>query len=355
MTSDALLELIRCPDCRSAIVRRDAALACIGCGRTFDQSRGYLDLRPLAVFQEQTKYLDEALHADARHESVSPPLLGSKIRQDMLRRMLAPGPADRAIDLGCGSGRSMVWQAGTGAAITGIDISPFFSHDALARCDLLLGDLRRLPLRDAAFTKAWTLDVMEHLSPEALREVLSEANRVLAPGGELFAYSHVRKNGWPAVGVRLVNRLSGLLHRMGLIDLRQEWLRKSDHVNPLADHDELRGVMAAAGFTIERITYYTPLIGSFIENILMRLGERVLTRRAARRRTTVNVPVDDAAAVREARSTAKARVSRGGVVYQTLRGLSAVMTLDILLFGRVQSGPFFVLVRKSGQPSGSHS
>jgi SAM-dependent methyltransferase len=347
MISAGLLELIRCPDCRSAIVRRDAALACTGCGRRFDQSRGYLDLRPLAVFREQTKYLDEALHADARHESVSPPLLGSKIRQDMLRRMLAPGPGDRAIDLGCGSGRSMVWQAGSGAALTGIDISPFFSHDALERCDLLLGDLRRLPLRDGAFTKAWTLDVMEHLSPEALREVLAEASRVLAPGGELFAYSHVRKNGWPAVGVRLVNRLSGLLHRMGLIDLRQEWLRKSDHVNPLADHDELRRVMAAAGFEITRVTYYTPVIGSFVENILVRLAEGILTRRAARRRAAAAATADDAAAVREARTAAKAQVSRGGIVYQALRALSAVMVLDLWLFGRIQSGPFFVLVRKS--------
>ena len=32
----------------------------------------------------------------------------------------------------------------------------------------LLGDLRRLPLRDGAFNKAWSLDVLEHLSPQAL-------------------------------------------------------------------------------------------------------------------------------------------------------------------------------------------
>src|SRR5258707_6485156 len=113
----------------------------------------------------------------------------------------------------------MVWQAGSGAGITGIDISPFFSREAVAQCDLLLGDLRRLPFRDGVFTKAWTLDVMEHLSPETLRDVLKEAERVLAPNGTLFAYSHVRKNGWPAVGVRLVNRFSGLLHRAGMLQL----------------------------------------------------------------------------------------------------------------------------------------
>ncbi len=38
-----------------------------------------------------------------------------------------------------------------------------------------------------------------------------------------------------------------------------------------------------AGFRIERIRYYTPLVGGFIENILMRVAERTLARRAARR------------------------------------------------------------------------
>ena len=57
----------------------------------------YLVLHPGVSFAEQTKYLDDALHADARHESVAPPLLGSKIRNDMLRRFLKPGPGDRII------------------------------------------------------------------------------------------------------------------------------------------------------------------------------------------------------------------------------------------------------------------
>ena len=34
------------------------------------ERRDYLDLRPGVSFAEQTKYLDEALHADARHEHV---------------------------------------------------------------------------------------------------------------------------------------------------------------------------------------------------------------------------------------------------------------------------------------------
>ena len=307
---------------------------------------GYLDLRPTESFDEQTKYLDEALHADARHETIAPPLLGSKIRHDQLRRFLALGPGDRAIDLGCGSGRALAWNRETGATMLGVDISPFFAREALADHDLVLGDLRRLPVRDGAFTKAWTLDVLEHLSPEALSDVLAEANRVLAPGGVLFAYSHVRRNGWPAAGVRAVNGLAHLLERVGLLDLRQERLRKSDHLNPLADHDDLARVAGASGFRIARMTYYTPVLGALIENVLVRMVERFLTGRARRRLGSKGR--DGTSAARSARTAAKAQVRKGGAVYAGLRALSAVMALDVWLFGRFRSGPFFVLLEKVG-------
>src|ERR1700752_3599917 len=205
MVSNRLISLVRCPDCRASLARgagQNAVVVCQGCGRSYEAPGGtYLDLRPADQFEEQTKYLDEALHADARHERVSPPLLGSKIRNDMLRRFLEPGPADLVVDLGCGSGRALVWNRDLGAEAIGIDISPFFSEDARGQVPLLLGDLRRLPFADGAFTKAWSLDVLEHLAPEALGAMPTEANRVLAPGGSLFVYTHVRKNAPIAAGL----------------------------------------------------------------------------------------------------------------------------------------------------------
>jgi SAM-dependent methyltransferase len=345
MISQALLDVARCPDCGGALARADGTVRCVACARGFDDTRGFLDLRPREAFAEQTKYLDNALHQDARHETVSPPLLGSKIRHDMLRTFLAPGPGDRVVDLGCGSGRALVWHADTGATLVGIDISPFFSRDALDRCELILGDLRRSPLRDGAFTKAWSLDVLEHLSPEALRGMLTEANRVLAPGGALFVYTHVRKNGWPAIGVRLVNRFARLCERLGLLDLRQERLRKSDHLNPIADHDELARVTASCGFTIERVTYYTPFIGAFVENVLVRMAEHVMTTRARRGSPAGD---DDAGAARAVRSSAKSRLRARGWTYRALVAVTWVMTIDLALFGRIKSGPFFALLRKTG-------
>ena len=117
MISAPLLEVVQCPDCGRSLQRAAERVSCTGCGRVFGQGGGYLDLRPREAFAEQTKYLEQELHADARHAAVSPPVLGSKIRNDMLRRFLALEPADRAIDLGCGSGRTLVWNAGaTGLA-----------------------------------------------------------------------------------------------------------------------------------------------------------------------------------------------------------------------------------------------
>jgi SAM-dependent methyltransferase len=348
MISDALLSLVRCPDCHGVLAGTPDALVCQGCGRPYhNTTRDYLDLRPRIEFAEQTKYLDETLHLDARHERVSPPLLGSRIRNDMLRAFLAPEPHDLVVDLGCGSGRTLLWNRDWDATTIGIDISPFFSAEARRDVDLLIGDLRKLPFADGTFTKAFSLDVLEHLSPEALRGMLAEAARVLAPGGALFVYTHVRKNARIAVGLRWINVLARQLDRWGLIDLRQEHLRKSDHLNPLRDIPELEQVAHGAGFRIGRNRYYTPIVGGFVENILMRMAERAMARRAAGRLGSSVSPAEaDARAIREARTSAKERIASSPTTYAALRALSFAMKLDLLLFGRIRSGPFFALLVK---------
>ena len=355
MISPRLLALVRCPACHGTLAGQASALTCESCGRRYGGPDGdYLDLRPHEMFREQTKYLDEALHADARHERVSPPLLGSKIRNDMLRAFLAPAPRDLVVDLGCGSGRALLWNRDWRAQAIGIDIAPFFAGEARREVDLLLGDLRRLPFADGTFTKAFSLDVLEHLSPDALAAMLAEAARVIAPGGELFVYTHVRKNAPIAAGLRWINALARRLEHAGLIDMRQERLRKSDHLNPLADIPELRRVAAAAGFRVKRIRYYTPIVGGFAENILMRLAEKRLADRAkdakgATGATAANgAPgaLTDEEALKIARAEGKRRVAESPATRAALRALTAAMKLDLLLFGRIESGPFFALLER---------
>jgi ubiquinone/menaquinone biosynthesis C-methylase UbiE len=276
---------------------------------------------------------------------VSTPLLGSGIRQRQLRKFLQLAPGDKVIDLGCGSGRSLLWNAASGATFVGTDVAPFFAKEARDKMPLALGDLRQLPFPDGTFTKAYALDVLEHLSPEALDAMLKEAARILAPGGVLFVYSHVRKNSPLAIGLKTINRFARVLERAGLIDMTQERLRKSDHLNPLRDVPHLEQVAATAGFSIARIRYYTPLVGGFVENIMMRVAEHAMTKRAASK-----IPSEGgdgtAAAIKQARTAAKARIARQGPVYWALRGLTVAMETDMVLFGRIRTGPFFALLRK---------
>ena len=76
--------------------------------------------------------------------------------------------------------------------------------------------------------------------------------------------------------------------------------------------------------------------------MLVRIAERWLTRRAAA--CTPGATGEDA--VREARASAQARVARRGATYRALVALTTLMKLDLVLFGRVKSGPFFALLRK---------
>ena len=157
---------------------------------------------------------------------------------------------ERLLDLGAGGGRHAFEAMRRGARVTALDYSAADLKDAVAVAGAMLagnevgeevwagavnGDALQLPFADNTFDKAWSLDVLEHLSLDALQEMLAEANRVLKPGGALFVYTHVRKNAPIAAGLKWINQAAKQLERWDLIDLRQEHLRKSDHLNPLQD------------------------------------------------------------------------------------------------------------------------
>lgn len=344
MISQALLSVVWCPDCRCGLSATAGGLLCPECGRTVDSSGAYLDLRPRTDAGKATKYLAAELHADGRQESLSPPLLSAAIRNDMLRRFLRPGPGDRWVDLGCGSGRMLLWNRNAGASMTGVDISPHFAAEALSDLDLVLGDLRCLPLASGVFNKACSLDVAEHLTHEDLERMLSEVARVLVPGGRFFMYSHARCSSPLAVVPRSINRCAAMLDRVGLIDLRHERLRKSDHLNPLESLDDLHRTAALAGFHITAIRYYTPMVGAVIENIFQRLAERALAWYVSRRLTDGDGAQDET--VQHATRARGKQMAARGVTGAVLRFLTWMMKIDILLFGRVKAGPFFALLVK---------
>lgn len=347
MISDRLRDFARCPDCRGRIDWTARRGDCRACQRSFGTGDGgFVDLHPTAAFDDRTRYLDESLHAVGRHERVTPPLLSAGVRYYILRRLLPVAAHDRLVDLGCGGGSFLWWLRDSGAYLSGIDISPHFAPEVMERIDVMVGDLRRLPIADGAFTKAITLDVLEHLSRDGLRDVLNEAYRILDDDGSLFVYTHVRKNSWIAAAPRLIGRISRALDHIGLIDLRHERLRKSDHLNPLVDHDDLRRIAAECGFRIDRIRYYTPLVGALTENVFLRIAERWMVSRAARDRGGEPASPQSNDAFRVARRNAKRVIARGGFVYRCLVLVTWLMRLDVLVLGRIRTGPFFAVLAK---------
>ena len=327
------------------------SLVCAGCARAFENpASDFLSLKPVDAFDETTQFLDERFHADGRDESVSPPLLSAGVRNAMLRKFLEMKPADTVLDLGCGSGRFCVWSLDSGAHVIGLDTGAFFAAEARAGVDLVVGELRRLPFADGTLTKAYTIDVLEHLSPEGLEMTLREVSRVLVPGGSLFVYTHVRQRSRLALVLRAIAGLASAIERRGLSDLTLEKLRKTDHLNPLMSRRHLDEVAAAAGFRVERFRYYTPVFSSMAENIFVPVAAHAMARRMARARPGQEpTGAVDRGAMRKARVTAKQRVARGGVVYRALRLMTRVTMLDVSLLGGLRSGPFFALLVKRPQ------
>lgn len=106
-------------------------------------------------------------------------------REAFLRAHLRPGSA--MLDLGCGEGNFAALAAADGTRAIGVDIAPAAVRRARAAhpgLDVRLADPEGpLPLADNEVTLVWCSEVAEHVADTA--HLLSEARRVLAPGGRL--------------------------------------------------------------------------------------------------------------------------------------------------------------------------
>ena len=345
MISDRLLQLVRCPDCRGRLVGDPEQIHCKECGHSYlTQERDFLVLLPDTEFRQTTKFLDDNFHSDGRDEVVSPPLLSAGVRQRMLVKFLAITPEDTVADLGCGSGRFAVWNDASAAQLVGIDAGTFFAAEARQDVDLVVGDLRQLPLAGDSVTKAYTIDVLEHLSREDLLKMLREVARVLVPGGALFVYTHVRQRSVLAPIFTLISTLAALVERAGFSNLDLERLRPTDHLNPLTSREDLEQVAAATGFRVARFRWYSPIISRITEGILVPVAAQILARRIARKAVNDTGTSRDLAARRAARLDAKRRIAAAGPAYRVLRLLTWLAMVDVTLLGWIPSGPFFALL-----------
>jgi ubiquinone/menaquinone biosynthesis C-methylase UbiE len=128
---------------------------------------------------------------DAWEEVAATEALG--VLRDRIVREAAPRRSDRVLDLGAGTGLVTLALAPVAADVTALDISRHMlerldAHAAAAgipNIDLVAGDMRSLPFDDETFDVVVSNYAFHHLDDPGKELSLSEARRVLVPGGRL--------------------------------------------------------------------------------------------------------------------------------------------------------------------------
>lgn len=110
---------------------------------------------------------------------------------DPLIEALAPSPADRVLDVGCGSGQFAVAIAPRVAQVVGADLTPAMLDKAraqqaaagVANVEWLQADSTALPVADGAFDIVTSRSMLHHAADPAA--TLAEMRRACAPGGRV--------------------------------------------------------------------------------------------------------------------------------------------------------------------------
>jgi SAM-dependent methyltransferase len=100
----------------------------------------------------------------------------------------------KILDLGCGSGRHLVFFAKLSYDVCGIDVSPeairlsrkWLADEGL-KAELHFQDMKRLPWPNNYFDAIFSVQVIEHNRFEAIQEIIKEVNRALNATGYFFA------------------------------------------------------------------------------------------------------------------------------------------------------------------------
>ncbi|HLD25606.1 MAG TPA: class I SAM-dependent methyltransferase [Candidatus Andersenbacteria bacterium] len=150
----------------------------------YDARSGRLVMRqqaPTALFWDSLWQVDD-MRQQIEEESRNTFYVG------LTKRFVPPGPHVRMLDAGCGRGAVVLSHQREGYDAYGIDFAQQTitqAEQAFPALQLSVADVRKLPFPDNYFSAYWSLGVIEHFF-NGYQEILTEARRVIAPGGYLF-------------------------------------------------------------------------------------------------------------------------------------------------------------------------
>ncbi len=176
-------------------------------------------------------------------------------------RTLGAGAGDRLLDIGSGlGGPARTLAASHGCHVTGIDLTPAYCEAANAMSQWVglegltrfePGEATALDFADASFDAAFTIHVAMNI--RAKHELYAEARRVVKPGGRFAIYDVLRGDG-------------------GEIVYPVPWAR-DPAISHLATPDEMRSLLADAGFEIVAVEDSTAASQAWYERMRTRLAQ----------------------------------------------------------------------------------
>lgn len=338
MFSANLVSLLCCPTDHASLEMRGDRLRCTQCTTQYPIRDGYAELLPRAEYEHTTQYADDAGGHILDYREFGQPLLSAQVKNNLVNDFLKFQQDDVVLDLGCGNGKFAYWNKNKVQTMIAADLAPWFADRARAELPLLRADLRALPLRAETCDKVFSIDVLEHLTQEDIARVLKQAHRVLKRRGRFFIFSNTREKQTLAPLIKPQQAVTRWLTQRGSVDFTRDDWRKSDHVKAIRTYEELRAVFEQHGFVVKRVAFWNGVLQGWIENVFMKLGEGYLSKKT-RGETKLAQQVN-------ARTNVRAAMKSGNKYVVPLEIASRVMQLDIVLFGNLRAGPYFLLVEK---------
>jgi ubiquinone/menaquinone biosynthesis C-methylase UbiE len=172
------------------------------------------------------------------------PEWAAQLQETVLPRLFADVEVgDRMLEIGPGPGAATDWLRHRVEALTAIEIDPAAAGALRAKfagsnVDIVTGDATRLPWPDDSFDTVTTHTMLHHVpTRRGQNQVLSEALRVLRPGGALLASDSLPSTGLhefhaddiynPIDPGGLITQLQTIGYGQVMVEVRDRWIAQA--------------------------------------------------------------------------------------------------------------------------------